>query len=387
MKILFIAYYYEPYPEVGAQRVSYWAKNLHKIAPDWDVFVVTATEDARSESDVSVTILKNNIKGLWSYIFKTDAGASWAYALKRWFKNNDCVYDVVLFTGGPFLHFRIVNWLKKKFNSKVIFDFRDPMSRDPRFKPVKLSLILKNKVMSIIELNFVKKADLILTVNRWCIPLIEGIDHKKSMIIENGFDENVLYKASISDEKQLVDSNKIHLAYAGKIYYGMNPYPFLRAMKNQKIFKNNIELIYIGDRNEYLMPFESEEWLKQMGRKSYFETQIFLKSCDYGILFLEKELTHSFQTKVFDYLGHGLPFIVFSDERLENCALFEIASQYKNIYVVRNNEKDIADFLIKIAAMPKPQKAEPPYQYSRKAGLNKLVSVINNLHSAGRSRQ
>ena len=31
MKVLFIAYYFEPFPGVGAKRISYWAKYLKKI--------------------------------------------------------------------------------------------------------------------------------------------------------------------------------------------------------------------------------------------------------------------------------------------------------------------------------------------------------------------
>ena len=31
MKILFIAYYFEPFSGVGAKRISYWAKNLKRV--------------------------------------------------------------------------------------------------------------------------------------------------------------------------------------------------------------------------------------------------------------------------------------------------------------------------------------------------------------------
>jgi hypothetical protein len=44
MKLLFIAYYFEPYPGVGSQRISYWAKHLNEVAPDIKVDVITATK-------------------------------------------------------------------------------------------------------------------------------------------------------------------------------------------------------------------------------------------------------------------------------------------------------------------------------------------------------
>jgi len=196
MNLLLVAYYYDPFPGVGAQRISYWAKNINRADGSINVSVVTATPGTASTPETKVYYLDNTKpqKKLIN-LFKTHRDEiNWSYSLEEWLKTSKEKYDVVLFTGGPFLHFRVAKWLKKHTNSKIVFDFRDPMSNNPRAENRGLFLKIKRFLMSLIERGFVKNADLVISVNPWCLDLIRGVKNMKTAIIDNGYDENTMRK-------------------------------------------------------------------------------------------------------------------------------------------------------------------------------------------------
>ena len=378
MNILFVAYYYEPYPGVGAKRVFYWAKNLQKFAPEHNAFVVTATEDAEDEENVNVSVIKNYRNGLWGYLFKSDPGASWGYLLKRWFKNNNEKYDVVLFTGNPFLHFRIAGWLKRKMGVKIVFDYRDPWGQNPRRITNNISLYIKNRVNIYLECLINKRADLIITVNKWCVPFISNKNQNKIKIIDNGFDEEVFDTVLSSGNIFIEDTNKIRFAYAGSFAYDRNPSLFLDIIQKDKKLQECIEIIHIGEYSNWLEPYNDEKWLVKLGQKTYFETLAVLKSCDYGLIFTEG-YTFESTTKIFDYIGIGLNILIITNIIFDKGAIIDYTSKYRNMCLIENKREQIEFFLKNNITKRKLVSTILDYRFSRKVGLEKLIKYLNGL--------
>ena len=133
MKLLFIAYYFDPYPGVGAKRVTYWAKHILSLSGKTILpTVITATKQVY-KSDLEVIYVKDNDKALFKKIFPQDKGITWINDIKEYFTKYDFDYDAVVITGSPFLHFFLSKFFKTK-QAKVILDFRDPYAINPLFK-------------------------------------------------------------------------------------------------------------------------------------------------------------------------------------------------------------------------------------------------------------
>lgn len=379
MKLLFIAYYFEPYPGVGSQRISYWAKHLNEVAPDIKVDVITATKGCIQIPNGKVIYIEKKGTGLWTKFFKTDPGASWGYDIKKWLKANGSKYDIILFTGGPFLHFRLAAWIKRNTSAKVIFDFRDPMSVNPRSNFNSLSLILKNQVMRYLERVFVRHADVIVSVNEWCLNLVIGTESKKRYIIDNGYDETILNEITNCDYRDNF-SSKIRFVYAGNFYVDRNPTNFLRVINSDENLKKSIEFIHIGKKSNWLQPFEKECWLNQYGEKSYSETLKILNTCDYGLVF-----TFGYQfestTKIFDYIGMGLKVLIITNKIPESGALLDYTKIYPKIMWIENDLSKIDVYLKNdISKNTKDGKDnENTKLFSRYTGLKKLAKLINQM--------
>ncbi|GHT96558.1 hypothetical protein FACS1894141_6860 [Spirochaetia bacterium] len=376
MKVLFITYYYDPYPGVGAKRISYWAQNLNQCAADMEVSVITATEGAKSSHGVTAYYVEDKKTGIWKYFLASPNGASWGYHLKKWLQKNTLNYDVIIFTGGPFLQFMIASWLKKKTSAKIIFDFRDPFADNPGFGKT-IPRKIKNVFLSFIEQGFVKCADLIISVNPWCLSLIHGIKNKKTLLIDNGFDEHIVDEVITNQCKLLPDTKKIRFVYAGKFYYTA-PTVFFDVINHSEYLRENIEVVYVGDENHWLEPYRDTKWLIELGRKSYKDTLNIISCCDYGLLF---PIGHPFQstTKIFDYMAMGVRILAISDIVPEDGVLVAYLRQYFNGNYIENTQEQIAVFLAAISKKNIEDAAFPIEKYSRKKGLELLIAALRDL--------
>lgn len=377
INILIVAYYFEPYAGVGAKRISYWASNLHSVEPNYNVHVVTGTTSATPTENYDLTIIENsNSKSLWAKLFRTDKGSSWGEHLIKWFKTSSDKYDVVIFTGGPFLHFRIAKWLKRKMHCKVVFDFRDPMSENPRSNFNNIKLKIKNNIMKIVEWSIVCHADLIISVNSWCLSLIKGVRNKKTAIIDNGFDERIINY--ILYTKNQNNSKKIKFVYAGSIYEDRNPVKMLNVISKNELLKEKVEFVHLGIKSDLLIPYRGSSWLIELGEKSYKEALEVIAACDYGMVFT---LGHPFEstTKIFDYIGLNKHVLIIANSIPTNGALVNLANKYPFIEWVYNNEKAIEKHLKNNIYKEKNNIVFNANEFSRKESLLKLVDEIKKI--------
>jgi len=367
MKILFIAYYFEPYQGVGAKRVSYWAKYIYEksnksIKPTVVTAIKPSSEVLEKYSDI--IYIEDTKKSFYKSLFRNDNGITWINDLKKYFNSNVFDYDAVLITGGPFLHFGISDFLKKKYNCKIILDYRDPFAVNPLFENQNfIKLIVKKSL----EKRFNRAADSIITVNKYCSNLLIQDGSKEIEIINNGFNEKYLNKINLTSNKL---STRIDIVYAGKLSHGRDITLFLDFITNNN---NNIVFHYIGSDYKVLNIHEN---IIVYGEKSYKETLKIIANCDIGMVLTGG---HAFEstTKIFDYIGLKKTVLVITEGDKYYGSINDILQSYP-AQIWCKNTKD--DFLL-ISQIYKPLDVDKNilFQYSREAGLDKLIKLIKKI--------
>jgi len=376
MKILFIAYYFEPYSGVGAKRISYWAKHLRRIEGNvTKCDVITAVPQNQKFDNIdNVFYLANTNQGLLRKFIKFDKGASWIFDLKKYVKRNiqKNGYDFVVLTGDPFLHFFIVDDFKK-LGIKTIIDFRDPFANNPR-GIAKNTLIKKAKhfVLRKIENYFLSKANYIISVNQYCVELFENYTKylHKIKIIDNGYNEQIFKNINVQSHCKS-EKNIIKLSYAGKLYKDRNPQVFLKCLRSF----SDINFYHIGEQSEYI---ESDtKQIKSLGFMSYENTLQLLTTFDVCMIFTSG---YSFEstTKIFDYIALNKIIFIVTDGEVKTGQIYQITKGYPAVYWANNNSNDIERVLKNIEKDINKDIFFNSYKYSREYGLKQLVEILHD---------
>lgn len=377
MKILFIAYYFEPFSGVGAKRISYWAKHLKRVDSTISTCdVITAIpQNEKFDTIDNVFYVENTNKGVLRKFIKFDKGASWMHDLRKFVKNNikQNEYNFVVLTGDPFLHFFIVNDFKK-LKIKTIIDFRDPFANNPR-GIVKDTLVkkVKHSILRTIENYFLSRADYIIAVNQYCVKLFEN--YKKYLykikVIDNGYDEQLFQNIEKNKYIENSDDNVIKFTYAGKLYADRNPQIFFKCLQNF----DDIEFYHIGEQSEYIK--EDSVQIHSLGFMSYELTLETMKRFDVCMLFTSG---YSFEstTKIFDYIALNKIILVITDGEIKTGQIHNITKDYQYIYWAKNSMNEIEEVLIKIQNdYLKMSKINfNSYPYSREYGLKQLIRIF-----------
>lgn len=377
MKILFIAYYFEPFDGVGAKRISYWAKYLKQISNNINVCdVLTATEQEHEFKNIdNVYYVKDNKKSKFKAFFKVDVGITWIEDLKLFISNNikKDYYDYVIITGNPFMHFFITKKLHK-LGSKVILDFRDPFATNPRgAKKDTIFKKIKHNILKKIEYNFVRNAYKVITVNEYCAELIEGYSKYKNkfIIIDNGYEEEYFEKLVKKDRLESFELiSTLNFSYAGKLYADRNPSNFLKVIKSD----SSLRFFHIGDKSEYMSKSFSDS--VSLGKKTYSETINILNSIDICLIFTSGFKFES-TTKVFDYMALNKIIFIISEQEIRTGQLHNITKEYPHIFWSKNNEENIISEIKKIKEYKISTKFNS-YNFSREYGLKKLLTIFND---------
>ncbi|HPM45811.1 MAG TPA: hypothetical protein PLW78_07115 [bacterium] len=365
MRIVIFAYNYEPAAGVGVLRPAYWAKHMNEIDPEIICDVITAQENSTLPvlpGGGRVITVKN--EGHFLNRFKLDAGAAWTKYLERFFYNTREKYDVAIFTGGPFVHFFFAEILKRKFNSKIIFDFRDPFANNPNHR----LNVFKRYIKRAVERKMLKIPDVSITVNKVCRDLLEKDEFTRVEIIDNGYDETFLV-----NPKTLIEKEKHRIVYAGKFYKGASPENLFKVLKQRQ---ESVEFDYMGPHSETVLLVNSRNFLIS-GTVTYMEAFQRIAEADTGIILTGGEPFES-TTKVFDYIGLEKNILIITNGEPKAGILHEITKGYPNVFWARNSENDIRNVLEGVMYhIPKqyPEKEK----FSRRAGLIKLVNIINRL--------
>lgn len=355
-KVWIIAYFFQPDKKVGALRASYWYHHLGEVG-QFEVEVITAEKEAKGSG---VHVIPKKGSSFFSRLIKDD-GIIWKENIKEFVMNNAIDSpDVVIITGSPFMHFGITSWLKKKYECKVILDYRDPFAMNPGFK----NSGLKMQVKRYFECKFNVAADGILTVNRFCADLICGFYRKPNAIIQNGYDERVE-----------VTELPVHLqnpsfVYTGKFYF--DPEPIVEAMK-----ECGAEFHYAGPDGSQ-MNLEGQNGVIDHGFIKYEEAAALISSNDVGIIQTYGEDFQS-TTKLFDYIRFSRAILIISDKYLHRGSIHEELNAYPNVFWSKNDTQSILNAVeeIKKSVYIFPDK-QFSTTYSRGSQMERLIHFIND---------
>lgn len=364
MKVLMIGYYFDPYPGVGAKRLSYWADKLQETGHECNV--LTATEQKESKPEIIYIPDEENGPFLSKLIL--DPGLKWKSALKKYFNSisvDKFDYNYVIISGGPFMHFSISKYIKSKFNAKIILDFRDPFANNPRFKDSWIKKLIKKYF----ERQFTKNADAVITVNSFCADLIEN-KNTPEFIIENGYDEEKLQKVKDSHHAQ----NAFVLAHAGSLYADRDPSELIKTIK--EFFTGELIFWQYGPEPDSLQNLRDVPYYNYKGTYPYDQLLQELTSVD-GCVLITKGDPFESTTKVFDYIALNKKILIITKGSVKTGNLHEITKKYPNVIWSKNDVDDIKNGIKALKKMT--ARKFDPYPFSRAASFDKLMRILNNL--------
>ena len=355
--IWIIAYWFSPNKRVGAMRAAYWSRQFPE-ALHANVHVITGELDASGDN---IHVVPKTGTSIWTKLI-ADVGIVWKKNIRDFLAKDPLeTPDLVIITGGPFMHFGIVTFLKKKYGCKVILDYRDPFAVNPGFNNSWIKIQLKKWV----EGRFNRAADGLITVNDYCAKIIKGFDEKPHVIAQNGFDESVECV-----QKPVVFGENLSFSYAGKIYF--DPSPIQSAIAESKV-----EFNYIG-------PDESKLDLSVASTISHgfvdYKTALnLIGKSDVGVI---QTLGLGFQstTKIFDYARCQRAILVVSNGELYDGSIHDELMDYPNVFWAKNDTQSILTAIetIKEATYIQPDAAFAD-RYSRKYQMTKVVALIDQL--------
>lgn len=361
MNILFISYFYEPYPAVGAKRVSYWAKHFKQLNQNAKINVITSSDNPVKQGIDNAYVVKEEAKPILSYFIK-DKGIAWGAAIKKFLTQNQGErYTHVVISGGPFMQFSLAEYFKKKYSSKVILDYRDPFAINPRFK----NSFIKVWVKRFYERRFNRFADKVITVNQYCLQLLEGFSNKpeKYFVIPNGYDETLIPETNNSS----TISNKLTIIYAGSFYADRNPGNFLKVVAK----RSDCQLIHLGKPSPFLNGAIN---VSSKGMKTYKEMLETIGQNNVGLIITSGEPFES-TTKIYDYIAMNKPILIITSGEKKSGAIGEELKNYPAVWSF-NTTKEIDRAIDEIKKIN--NKEIPDVSaFSRNKGLSKLYSILN----------
>jgi glycosyltransferase involved in cell wall biosynthesis len=357
MRGLLIAFAFGPQKTVGALRPTYWAEEINKNS-NIELDVVTATPAGVQNHNYKRYCVENKSSSLWS-IFIKDEGLTWRKDLKKFFKKNGVdQYDFVLLTGGPFFHFSLGKYLKKK-SLRVIYDFRDPFSYNPRQKDKGMKRIIKKYF----ERQCLKYADMVITVNDACHDYIAPELSVNRVVVPNGYDERVVLSDEIKKE------NKYDLFYGGKYYW--EPGKFFSVLE-----KNNYSLCHAGTPQKFLHDFPVSAGYYELGMLTQKEMFAELGKAEIGVIFT-MDVPFESTTKIYDYLALQKKILIVTKGEPNIGVLNRELKGYPMHRWVSYNEQEIAKGIHELRSMRHTEVNTD--QFSRRTGLMQLISEIEKL--------
>ncbi len=340
-KILFISYYLNPSNLVGAKRISYWTSNIENASNgNYQPSVLTSTLNENKLNEDFIKRIKSPFNNPFLWTFKIIP------ILLRSLQNQ----SIIIISGSPFALFWLVvllSFLKKK----VILDFRDPYSNNPIHKISPVKKIIKKCYEYLVCFMAYK----VITVNEECSKLI-NCNHKKMIIIENGFNEKILNKI---DKRVVIEKT---ISYSGKLSQGRDLNSFIEKMILSPLLKD-FKIVYTGPD---FSKIKYKNKVISYGQVSYEKNLEIISSCEFTLLLFAG---HSFEssTKIFDYIGLKKPIIVYSSNGLRHGAIAEIMKKYSNSFYFESNNFNVNDLFI------------DNYEFSRLYGLKKLINILNKI--------
>lgn len=294
---------------------------------------------------------------------------------------------MIFSTSPPHSSHVVAEKIAKHCRIPWITDFRDEWSHNPSFhkqpaqnKQKQLENRVLNSCNHIVAVtakardNFIRMAPL----------------HKTSLI-RNGFDEESFSGLKKKEHAGHIQSNKLKIAYAGRLNQLHNPIPFFAALDRLvltgRLMANEVEIEIIGN-------LENRKWIKDFPRLNKMvrfidympHEQVLSHLTDADALLLLATGMHNtefFPAKVFEYFKLEKAIFAVVTKYGE---LWQIISEYGNAWLAKEAEiLEIEEQLLdmhkwlKTDMLQKPVNREFVNQFCREKQANELIRVMENV--------
>lgn len=357
-KVLIITQYFEPCTLTPSQRITYWAKNFHKLGYYPTVITREWTEETQSHLETKKPLgvkirhekypefevyylpfrpgildrsyLKFGETAIRPIFLLTKlldvflAGFTLRFTSFRSLENfavslfEKESFESVVISGEPFYLFRIGFKLKKKFGLNWIADYRDDWSTNELQMAKSGGLVRKwiATVEAIYERKWVGTAKTIVSVSEPYTNRITDFIHKPGITIQNGFEEELL---SLRTAELFEDFT---LVYSGVLYPSQNINLILGALELAFELNKPFRLIFLGAgfdvkerrRIEGLVPEKIRHLIRitnRLPRKKALEILKKSHAClgiSYGMM---KGIPSS---KLYEYMGLQKPVLLCASD-------------------------------------------------------------------------
>ncbi len=357
--ILFISFLFEPNHTVGAKRITYWAKNLSRINPEYSC-------------DVISTVPNPNPVGIEDYMHIPnpkqpkgpikDEGITWKKEIKQSILEKNKNYDVVVMSGSPFMYFSLTSFFQKR-GSKVILDYRDPFANNPRFD----NSVIKIKAKEYYESKFNKQADKILTVNQYCLELLSGYSqsNKKFEIIKNGYED-----LPVEGNSNILSKSEVNFIYTGTFFADRNPNNLLDVIGQ---FGNH-KFHHVGRETDIF----NHSGINSYGLMPYSSMLSAIDESDICVSFSSGKPFES-TTKIYDYIYRKKPIWIISNQEIKNGGIWDELKDYPKVVWSINDRKSIEKDLPIVLELINQNADIDVSPYSRKSGLLKLINLFEEI--------
>ena len=351
--ILIVAYFFPPYSQVGAFRVTKLVKYFKKFG--WNITVITVDDiyyDKTDKNDFMLNEIRNDVKIIKTKKIKMnlpikEQGAYWIkdlyIELKKELKKKR--YDYVFYTAGPFLHLAIATIIKKISKVPYIIDYRDPWLLGPYIKSKKFK-----KIAALLEPRIIKNAKYVINVTEPATKMHKEFYPQyceKFITVENGYD-----KDDFKGIKSIRDNNyDILVVYSGKLGGFRNITPFLNSLKKfNKMNEKKIYFMHIGKEEEGIKQYiinnkEIDRYIILKGFLPYKEALQYIKGSDLCLI-IGGGHPYEPTTKIYDYIALNKPILCIND--IEYGYLHDTLKNYNCTEYVKNNVFDITNSISKI---------------------------------------
>jgi len=297
---------------VGAFRITKMVKYLLRMG--WDITVITARKDLQTSSRNED--LLREVEG--ARIIRTDADAHsllpirehgflWRKELKKELNRllQEESFDVSLWTGGPFMHFPVAVWMKKRYHLPYVLDFRDPWAFALDWKGAGIAGEIKRRIACWMERRAVRNAAAMVHVSTPCAELYQSRYPESGVVeIPNGFDPE-----DYADVKPKSFS-RFDIVYPGKFAHLCDPEVFFQAFRSlvesRKLTPADIRFVWIGEKegfvDDYIRKYALDEYVTRTGFLPYRQALEYISGARLGMLLSSR---HTLATKIFDYLALG----------------------------------------------------------------------------------
>tara|TARA_B110000037_G_scaffold57077_1_gene69603 strand:- start:1974 stop:3095 length:1122 start_codon:yes stop_codon:yes gene_type:complete len=261
----------------------------------------------------------------------------WIYSFKCSKKINSLNCDVEIIS-VPFISLIITSKLFKN-NSKKILDIRDLVWEyydENQFTNKVIFIILKK-----VHLFFLKEYTNITLSNFFELEKLNlDLPYNNKLVISNGISQNKFNQVQKNKEISKV-SNKIIITYIGNVGIAQNLWSFIDVVKDFKIFEFHI----VGGGNDFTsiskkIHKNKIKNVKLIGRVFERDVVDYYTKSHFLYAKLESKYTTAIPSKLYEYLSTGKP-IIYSGSG----ASVEFLKEFDNIFVIKDNKKDIYNFL------------------------------------------